>query len=38
VVAKGTVAVIAALSAYFVFCLRLNYFKKWKYDADVKTA
>jgi len=37
----GRVALIAALyalSGYYLLCLRLSYFKEWRFDADVKDA
>jgi hypothetical protein len=35
--ARGAGALALALtSIYFVFCLRLNYFREWKWDADDK--
>ncbi len=31
-------AIFYLFAVYFLFCLRLTYFKEWKYDADVKNA
>jgi hypothetical protein len=32
---RGLTAMLYVMSFYFVFCLRLNYFKEWDWDADV---
>lgn len=33
---RGMTAVFLCLACYFVLCLRLNYFKEYEYDRDVK--
>jgi hypothetical protein len=33
---RGITAVLICLACYFVLCLRLNYFKEWEWNADVK--
>jgi hypothetical protein len=33
---RGMTAVFVCLACYFVLCLRLNYFKEYEYDRDVK--
>jgi len=33
---RGMTAVFMCLACYFVLCLRLNYFKEYEYDRDVK--
>jgi len=35
---RGLIAMLAVLAAYFVLCLRLNYFKEWNYIAEAKQA
>src|SRR5205085_11439746 len=30
------IGVLVAVGAYYVGCLRLSYFKEWKFDADTK--
>jgi hypothetical protein len=32
----GGVAVLALIALYFIGCLRLGYFKEWRFDADTK--
>jgi 4-amino-4-deoxy-L-arabinose transferase-like glycosyltransferase len=32
---RGLTAMLYVMSFYFLFCLRLNYFKEWDWDADV---
>jgi hypothetical protein len=32
---RALTVMLYAMSFYFVFCLRLNYFKEWDWDADV---
>lgn len=34
--ARASKCTLVVAAAYFVLCLRLTYFKEWKYDADVK--
>ncbi len=34
---RGVIATIFAVACYFLLCLRLTYFKEWKYDADVRS-
>ena len=31
------IAVLAMTAFYFIGCLRLGYFKEWKFDSDTKT-
>ncbi|MCC6364965.1 MAG: hypothetical protein IT165_15720 [Bryobacterales bacterium] len=31
----GLIAVMGFTASYFLFCLRLSYFKEWKWDAEV---
>jgi len=33
---RGITAVLICLAGYFLLCLRLDYFKEWEWDADVK--
>ncbi len=33
---RGLAVLLGAAALYFVFCLRLTYFKEWKWDADVQ--
>jgi hypothetical protein len=33
---RGLAATIFTLAFYFLFCLRLTYFKEWEWNADVK--
>jgi hypothetical protein len=33
---KATIVWFAAMAIYFIGCLRLSYFKEWKYDADTR--
>ncbi len=34
--ARFLTCILSVTATYFVLCLRLDYFKEWKYDADVK--
>jgi hypothetical protein len=33
---RSITAVFICLACYFLLCLRMNYFKEWEWDADVK--
>jgi hypothetical protein len=36
ITARATTGVLALIACYSIGCLRLTYFKEWKYDADLK--
>jgi hypothetical protein len=36
ITARGLTGVLALIACYSIGCLRLTYFKEWKYDADMK--
>jgi hypothetical protein len=33
---RGLIAVLFVMAGYFLLCLRLEFFKEWEFDADVK--
>jgi hypothetical protein len=35
---KSTIVLLCTLSIYFLLCLRLSYFKEWKFEADTQNA